>query len=496
MADLSITNIVNVNINEPQTGISEYKVNNLAIFTKETPIATLSDGYGIYKDSISVAEDWGTTSEAYLQAKAIFAQSPNIKSGDGDLIIIQVQESLSATAGKFETSNIYENIAAIKLIDDGEFTIAIDGAASANITGLDFTSATDLADIASVIDTALTGASASADSTNGSIVITSDTTGASSSIEITAYTGGSGTDISIATLFDFDNGTQTDGRAAGDETLEEAIVRTQSSVFYFGILAAWDITSEIVSLSTFMQTVRKLLFFSQNSTTALNPGGVFYTIKNSSLTHTRCLLYTISAQDARLMAAAYASKGMSTNFDASNATQTLNLKDLATINVDSGITQTIKNKCEELGVDIYASISGIPKVFSFGANRYFDSIWNELAFVGDLEVAGFNALAKVSSKVPQTESGMEILKGAYRNVCEQYVVNAFIAPGTWNSTDTFGDPQTLIDNISNFGFYIYSQPVNKQSQADREARKAPVVQIAYKEAGAIHSTIVNLYRNA
>lgn len=496
MADLSITNVVNVFLNEPQAGISEYKVNNLAIFTKTQPLVSMTDGYAIYKDSISVGNDFGTTSEVFEQAVAIFSQSPNILSANGDLVVIPMLLNQPATAGKFETSDIFANISAITAIDDGEFTIAIDGGASANITGLDFTSAENLTDIAGVIDAKLTGAVATADILQGKIIITSEFTGSSSSIEITAYTGGTGTDISGATLFDFENATETIGRALGDETILEAIVRTQNLVFYFGILSTENMLSEMPGLSNYIQSLRKLIFFPQNSTTALNYGGAFYNVKNASNTHTRCLLFTTGAEESRLMASAYASKGFGMNFNANNSNITMNLKDLATILPDPNITQTIKQKCDDLGVDIYSSIAGIPKVFSFGANRYFDSVYSELALISDLEVELFNALAKVSTKIPQTESGMEILKGAVRNIMNKYIINGYLASGTWTSADTFGNPEDLKRNILDFGFYIYSQPINQQLQVDREARKSPVIQVAYKEAGAIHSTILNLFRNA
>lgn len=496
MSDLSITNVITVNLNEPQLGLNEYKVNNIAIFTKETPIASLTDGYAIYKNTTSVAEDWGTSSEVYLQAVAGFSQNPNILSGGGSLIVIPMLINQSASAGTFETPDIYSKIAALELIDDGEFDIAIDGAAAVHITGLDFDGVTTLTGLAAVIDTKLTGATCTANDLNGSLVFTSSSTGASSSIVITAYSG-TGTDLTTIDYLDIADGTTVNGKAAGwNETLQEAIARTMTLVFYVGILATFDISSEMPALSNYVQTLRKLLFFPQDSTAALNPGGLFYNINSANNTHTRCLLYTLGAQDSRLMAAAYSFKGMSVNFDAANSTATQNLKDLTTILADTGITETIKFKCENLGVDIYPRISGISKVESFGANRYFDSIFNEIAFVGDLEIAGFNALATVSTKIPQTESGMTILKGAYRTICDQYVANRFISPGIWNSGDTFGDTAIFHENIVNFGYYIFSQPINQQSQADREARIAPVVQIAIKEAGAIHSSIINVYRNA
>ena len=76
------------------------------------------------------------------------------------------------------------------------------------------------------------------------------------------------------------------------------------------------------------------------------------------------------------------------------------------------------------------------------------------------------------------------------------VNNGIVAPGTWNGAIPFGNPDDFKRNIEERGYYIYSLPISQQSQTDREARKAPVVQIALKFAGAIHSSevIVNIER--
>ena len=67
------------------------------------------------------------------------------------------------------------------------------------------------------------------------------------------------------------------------------------------------------------------------------------------------------------------------------------------------------------------------------------------------------------------------------------VLNGMTAPGTWTSSDTFGNPDTFRQNIAVSGYYIYSLPVAQQLAADRAARKAPTVQIAVKLAGGINT---------
>ena len=86
------------------------------------------------------------------------------------------------------------------------------------------------------------------------------------------------------------------------------------------------------------------------------------------------------------------------------------------------------------------------------------------------------------------------LKDAYRKICEQAKSSGVLAGGSWTSPDTFGDPESLRRNVLDIGYYVYSQPVVQQVPADRELRKAPVVQIAAKLAGAVHSSnvIVNV----
>ena len=90
--------------------------------------------------------------------------------------------------------------------------------------------------------------------------------------------------------------------------------------------------------------------------------------------------------------------------------------------------------------------------------------------------------------MPQTEEGMNGLKGTYNLVCERFIRNGYIGQGlTWSSNETFGNPEIFRENITNKGYYSYSLPISQQSTVEREARKAPLVQIAIKRAGAFHS---------
>lgn len=282
---------------------------------------------------------------------------------------------------------------------------------------------------------------------------------------------------------------------SGDsQGIAAAITRLQPSIYFCGVIST--VYPDSGSMKTLADSIQgfgdKILILP--STTYSDVAGAFTDIKTAVDYNTRCLYNSVSALAARLMAAAYAGAMFSTNFNASNSTITANLKQLATISPDPGITTTILAACATAGVDVYTSVEGIPVVLSQGANKYFDSVYNLIWFVNSLKVAGFNALLQVGSKVPQTEPGVALLKNAYRNVCLQAVNNAYLAPGAWTA-DTFGSQVDFLANITSFGYYIYSQPVNQQSTVARAARQCPVIQIAGKEAGAFHSSSVTVNIN-
>jgi hypothetical protein len=285
--------------------------------------------------------------------------------------------------------------------------------------------------------------------------------------------------------------------------LNAAIVRTSSLVQYFGIIStalAQTITSaDVLAAAATVQAQNNMLFVVSNQSTDIQSGGILYTLMTDQYSQTRGLYYgdTSSQGTANCLSymASYASRGLSTNYNGSNTTQTMHLKQLIGVSPDPSMTQALLNYATLAGADCYVSLQGVPAVFTSGANTYFDQIYGQMWLIGALEVAGFNYLAQSATKVPQTEAGMTGLKSAYRNVCQQGISNQYMAPGTWTSSTTFGNQAAFLSNISQFGYYIYSSPISQQSQANRAARQAPLVQIAVKLAGAIQESSVVVYIN-
>lgn len=485
---IDIVNFINVSITGVPQGLSDVNVNSVALFTKETP--SNIDEYRIYTNASDVASDYGTSSNTSAMANAVFSQSPNILTGKGRLVIIPLVNSVSATNGDWESANISTNLSNLQGVSNGDITVTLDGT-DIDLEDLDFTGADSLADVATILQRKLTDVVVTASST--ALTFTSKKVGSTSAVVVKALSGGSGTDLSGATYFNTSSGTATGGGNAQGETIVDAITRTEEQVSYIGMMTNLDMEDAVIkTLTTAVQAKNKILVHHFASTEDLEPTtGICSQIKDATETKSRCVFYSTSIASANLMKAAYVGRAFSVNFSGSATTQTMNLKALATITPDSAITSTIYNKAKVAGADLYGDVSSLPITVSFGANNFFDNVYNSLWLQFALEVAGFNYLKQTNTKAPQTENGMDGLKSAYGKVLDQAVNNQMIGVGlTWNSSETFGNPEDLRRNITDVGYYQYSLPIAQQSQTERDAREAPLVQMAVKLAGAIHSSNV------
>lgn len=493
MSILPASNVINVSITNTPSGLTEKNVNSLALFTQDAPIN--NEVYGVYISATQVAENYGTNSKTALMANAIFSQVPNLRSGNGRLVIIPMLAAVSATQGQFVTADISANLAAIIAVGNGDIKITIDGAVAQNLEGLDFTNCITWADVAAVIQAKLLNGVVTA--TANGFKIQSKAVGTASTVAMVAVAGGPGTNMAVVGLFNAAGGTPTAGANSSGESILDCIARTSGLVGYVPIISSLDIeNTKVKTIADGIQALGDYMFLQHSASTyALVAGGLGHLIADAGDTRTRILCYTASLADANLMKAAYAGRGFSVNFNGSNTSQTLNLKQLVTIEPDIGISQTDLDNAESAGVDLYVSYDGMPSVVSTGGNDYFDDPYGDLALKFALITAGFNYLRQTNTKVPQTEPGMNGLKSAYAGVCGRFVNNGCIAPGKWNSSETFGDPVIFNNNVLSYGYYVFSQPISHQDPAEREQRKAPLVQIAIKRAGAIQSSDVTVIVN-
>jgi hypothetical protein len=364
---IAISEIINVSVSTPPAGIAEQNMSNLACFSRETPLVSITEGYRVYTSATDVSTDFGSASETAKAANYAFAATPNIITGGGKFIVVIVGPS---------------------------------------------------------------------------------------------------------------------------ESSETALARIMPTVFFGAFATVFtELQAALLATGVAAKAAGKIFAVASSTGSDLDDNGLCYEAHAAGLTNMRCLFHNDATQ-AKYMKWSYLSRAMSVNFNGNNTTNTMQLKQLPGVAGDTALTETQKGKAKAIGCDVYPVIAGRSSVLSYGANEFFDYVFNLAWAKMALEVAGFNLLAQTSTKLPQTEAGMDLLKGVYRSVCERAVANGMVAAGSWTSPDTFGDPEDFHRCIKERGYFIYSSPVSAQSTADRDARNAPLVQIAFKMAGAVHHSDV------
>ena len=470
---------ISVSLSSTPSGLADFNTNSIAIFSNETP--AFSESYQAYLSLTAVESDFGSNSLTYKMAQALFTPVPNFRTGGGYLYIFPFNGT-NATAATLTTPVLTDNVTAFKSVSNGSFSITIDGT-NYLVSGLDFTRVNTVADIATVLNNQGLDVYIEADS--DTIRFTSKRFGTTSGVVISAITEGSVIDISTSTYLDAAAGTTVAGTDASGQTLSDAVSAALQQVYFGGVLSTQFVDdAALIANSTAIQSMDCDYFEAMMSLKNISITGA--TIKSAGNGKTRTLAYSQGADAAKIATATYATIAKSVNYNGSNTALTMNLKQLTGVIPDGGLSDTYLLAANANGVDVYGNTGGLGCVYSNDNNGYTDDIEANLWHKKATEVAGFNYLRQTNTKIPQTEQGMTGLKNAYAQVCEKAIRNNTIAPGTWNTAIPFGDPEDFARNIEEKGYYIYSIPVAQQSQTEREARKAPIVQIALKRSGAFH----------
>ena len=119
--------------------------------------------------------------------------------------------------------------------------------------------------------------------------------------------------------------------------------------------------------------------------------------------------------------------------------------------------------------------------------EYMDDVVNLDAFVNNLRVNIYNAVANQTTKLPQTPPGQSVLHAAAREIGELYISNGYLGPRTWTNPDNGLNELTL-------GYEILTKPEDILSitTSDRSNRKSAPIRIRIFRAGAIHAVDITV----
>lgn len=496
---LSVSRLINVTVNLAPVAAQGANLNSLLILG-DSAVINVEERIRSYNSLEAVATDFGTNAPEYKAAALFFGQSPQPSQlyigrwASADTPGILICGALSAAQQDIDTW---------KAVTDGQFKVDIDGAGATNIDCPTFAGAANLNAVAAIIQTTIravgTGGYAAATCVwNGSqFVITSGTTGDGSTVSaLTA--GAGGVDISAmmkgtaATLSNIVDGID-------EETPVEAVViLNDNQISWYGLeFASTAVLSndEMLEVADFVEASGNPHVYGITSTDAAcadaeSTTDIAYLVDAGNYRRT-----FVQYSDNANAVASFFGRAVTVNFNGSNTTITMMYKQEPGV-VPQNLNATQADALKEKNANVFVNYNNDTAIIQYGtmgSGDYFDDIFGLDWLRNAVQTAVYNLLYTSPTKIPQTDAGNQLIANTITQVLAQGVTNGLIAPGVWNSAG-FGQLQQ--GQFLDKGYYVYTPPIATQLQADREARKSVVFQVAVKLAGAIHTVdiIINVNR--
>lgn len=469
---------VSVTISRPQTEIAT----DMTMICLLTPGVDFSDGGNdrvrFYSSFDALTGDVPANSAAYWAASAFFARS------ERPTTMCVGQVFTSPTPAVLRGGTI--TLSALSSISDGAFDIDVDGT-TVNVDNLDFTGATSLADVATIVGAALTGTTVTAGESGGLVIKTTSTGDGS---ELTYATApASGTDVSaLLALSESVASSLTIGYTPGDLVSEAQLVATAarcagSPVYGWILDAQYRDTADQKAFADWIEARDPAIFIAcTNSPQAYNTAdtsNIGYYAYDKGYKRTG-VIYHNNVQVYPDMS--YLALALSVDYSLDNSTLTMKFKTLDGIE-PSPLSESQVTALNSRNINSYVFVGNTSRTVREGTQSldtwYTDSLVNLDNFKEELQVEVYNVFLR-NKKVPYTNSGQNMLVSAAAKICSMYRRNG-----------TFAD-RDIESNANETGFEtlpatnIVPAPITGATASDRAARLAPPIAIIAYEAGAFH----------
>ncbi|OXT77183.1 hypothetical protein CF344_01845 [Pseudomonas aeruginosa] len=493
MQTLAVSDVVSVQVVMSPKAAATRDFGALLILGS-SPVVDVNERIRQYSSLDGVVADFGTGAPEYLAANLYYSQSPQPET----LFVGRwAKTATSALLKGGALSDAQQALANFTAVTAGGMKITIDGTLK-TLSAVDLSAVTNLNGVASAV-TAKLGASGTCvwNAAFDRFEITSSTTGATSTI---SYASAPTTGTDISALLGLVTGVASapvDGVAA--ESLVDAVadIAGMSNAWY-GLLVADSTLSEsdVLAVAAFIEGSGQSRIFGFATQNALALDGTSTTdivAKLKAANYKRTFVQFSSSSP--YATASIFGRAFTVNFQGNNTTITLKFKQEPGVTAE-GLNETQAAALKAKNCNVFVNYSNDTAIIQEGvmANGYFfDEVHGLDWLQNDLQTAVYNLLYTSTTKIPQTDQGINRIVTTICQRLDQAVANGLVAPGQWNGPE-FGALKT--GQFLSTGYYVYAPPVATQSQADRESRKAPVIQVAVKLAGAVHfaDIIVNVNR--
>lgn len=472
---LPVSSVVNVSVEMAPTA-AQLRNFGAALIIGSTDVIDVGERIRTYASSEldTIATDFGSTSPEYLAAQAFFSQSPQPTE-------VQIGRwAKEATNGLIRgriLSTSEQAISNFTSIESGAFDVTIDGSV-VNVTAVDLSECSNLNAVASAVTEKLTSKGTCL--WDGQrFVIKSATTGTSSTVSTVTNTG-------LTVLMGLEADTTMVNGAPAESLVEAVTALLDTTSWYMAFVSGEYEVEDAVAAAGLIEAASptRVIAFTSMDTNELDPQKTdTLGAQLNALGYNHCLVMYSSTNAS---AAASVLGRMSTvNFEGSNTTITLKFKQCPGV-VAENLLLSQANALKTKNVNVFAAYDNDTSILQEGvmSGGWFIDERHGLDWLQNrVQTDLWNLLYTSTTKVGQDEAGATQLVSTVNRSLDQGVTNGLIGPGVWNGTG-FGSLSTG-DTLST-GYYVYIQPMDEQSQSDREARKAPPIQIAVKLRGAIH----------
>jgi len=489
---LSVYNIVNVTINISPIAAPTRNF-GAGLIIGPTDVIDTGERIRQYANITGVASDFATTDPEYIAAAKFFGQSPQPSLVYVGRFAKTASKAVLRGGVLTPSEQVMSNWTAVTT---GAFKIDVDGTTK-TLSGLNFSAATNLNGVASIIDAALTGATIVWDGNSKRFVVRSDTTGTSSTLAY-AIAPVSGTDISaMLKLTTGAASVPVAGIAA--ETLTAALqaFTDKSGDWYSAILATDDVAdAQIIAAAEYVEALQKKRVL---GITTMNTAALDGTLSTDIGAQLKALnvkrTYVQYSSTSGYAIASFFGRAATVNFQGSKTTLTMKFKQEPGVIAET-ITETQAAALKSKNINVFVNYDNGTAIIQEGVvakGDFFDEVHGLDWLENDVQTAVYNLLYTSATKIPQTDEGNHLIVTTIEDRLVQAVANGLVAPGKWNAS---GFGQLKQGDFLSKGFYVYAPPISSQSQADREARKSVPIQIAAKLAGAVHSVdvLINVNR--
>lgn len=331
----------------------------------------------------------------------------------------------------------------------------------------------------------------------GGNALTLAKSGANITVSAATLTGGSGTDISgmMSDTAAASGVYAVPGIAAETAITAVSVLDNNFGNQWYGLFVIGATDSDHEQVAAYIEASNPKHFYAINTQEAgvLVPsdtsdiGYILSTLKynKSAVQYSGSHLYAAISMMARIL---------TTPWLGQYTTLTLMYKQEPGV-VPENLNTTQANAIQAKNVNVYVNVANGTSFLQYGqcaSGQFIDTVVGADWLAGEVQTEIFNALSGTPTKIPQTDAGVGQLLAAANRALERGVNNGYLAPGQWNSagfgTLTFG-------KFLGLGYYAWAPPIALQAQAVRQQRLAPVIQIAAKNAGAIHTADVVLNIN-